>query len=112
MAVADSLNSVPATNACAACALLAAAAVTRRLRKRRLRACAIAARTLLIIVRFLRFLRSFYINSIHAPYHRRTQKDLLIDYLVDNRIPIDARTNPWRTINNNIYANFIDEVRR
>jgi hypothetical protein len=44
MAVADSLNSGPATNACAACALLAAAAVTRRLRKRRLRACAIAVR--------------------------------------------------------------------
>jgi hypothetical protein len=44
MAVADSLNSVPATNACAACALLAAAAVTRRLRKRRLRARAIAVR--------------------------------------------------------------------
>jgi hypothetical protein len=50
MAVADSLNSVPVTNARAACALLAAAAVTRRLRKRRLRACAIAARTLLIII--------------------------------------------------------------
>jgi hypothetical protein len=50
MAVADSLNSGPATNARAACAPLAAAAVTRRLRKRRLRACAIAARTLLIII--------------------------------------------------------------
>jgi hypothetical protein len=50
MAVANSLNSGPATNALTACALLAAAAVTRRLRNRRLRACAIAARTLLIIV--------------------------------------------------------------
>jgi hypothetical protein len=50
MAVADSLNSVPATNALAACALLAAAAVTRRQRKRRLRACAIAAQSLLITI--------------------------------------------------------------
>jgi hypothetical protein len=50
MAVADSLNSVPATNELAACALLAAAAVTRRLRNRRLRAGTIAAQTLLIII--------------------------------------------------------------
>jgi hypothetical protein len=45
-------------------------------------------------------------------YDELTNKDILINYLVDNRIPIDARTNPWRTINNNIDANFIDEVRR
>jgi hypothetical protein len=51
-------------------------------------------------------------GSSYVQYDNLTQKDLLIDYLVDNRIPIDARKNPWKTINNNIDANFIDEVRR
>jgi hypothetical protein len=65
MAVANSLNSGPATNALTACALLAAAAVTRRLRNRRLRACAIAARTLLIIVND--FVDSFaLLNKLHS----------------------------------------------
>jgi hypothetical protein len=45
-------------------------------------------------------------------YEELTNKDILIDYLVDNRIPIDGRKNPWKTINNNIDADFIDEVRR
>jgi hypothetical protein len=45
-------------------------------------------------------------------YDELTNKDILIDYLVDNRIPIDGRKNPWKTINNNIDADFIDEVRR
>jgi hypothetical protein len=51
-------------------------------------------------------------GSSYGQYDNLTQKDLLIDYLVDNRIPIDGRKNPWKTINNNIDANFIDEVRR
>jgi hypothetical protein len=51
-------------------------------------------------------------GSSYVQYDNLTQKDLLIDYLVDNRIPIDGRKNPWKTINNNIDANFIDEVRR
>jgi hypothetical protein len=45
-------------------------------------------------------------------YDELTNKDIFIDYLVDNRIPIDGRKNPWKTINNNIDADFIDEVRR
>jgi hypothetical protein len=51
-------------------------------------------------------------GSSYVQYDNLTQKDLLVDYLVDNRIPIDGRKNPWKTINNNIDANFIDEVRR
>jgi hypothetical protein len=51
-------------------------------------------------------------GSPYAQYDNLTKKDLLIDYLVDNRIPIDGRKNPWKTINNNIDADFIDEVRR
>jgi hypothetical protein len=44
-------------------------------------------------------------------YDKLTNKDILIDYLVYNRIPIDGRKNPWNTINNNIDADFIDGVR-
>jgi hypothetical protein len=51
-------------------------------------------------------------GSPYTQYDNLTQKDLLIDYLVDNRIPIDGRKNPWKTINNNIDAHFIDKVRR
>jgi hypothetical protein len=45
-------------------------------------------------------------------YDELTNNDILINYLVDNRIPIDGRMNPWKTINNNVYADLIDEVRR
>jgi hypothetical protein len=51
-------------------------------------------------------------GSPYAQYDNLTQKDLLIDYLVDNRIPTDGCKNPWKTINNNIDAHFIDKVRR
>jgi hypothetical protein len=43
---------------------------------------------------------------------RNESKRLFVTKILSASDVKDARTNPWRTINNNIYVDFIDEVRR